>query len=253
MIRTAFLIALLSAPAIAQETPETGDSFHEIFRGISSKMWIVSDGWSNGAHQNCTWSKQAVGLSYGQLQLRFLDDPERDREYLCGEVQSVNRYGYGTFEARVRTGRGSGLNAAFFTYIGPAQESPHDEIDFEILLRDTSSVSLNSYVSGEDHNGAEVQIPGRTSEEFHTYSMIWEPRKIRWYVDGHLLHTAHGPVPSHPQKILFSLWGSDTLSEWMGNFVRPSAPVTMEVDWVAYTKLGERCQFDGSILCVLQR
>jgi hypothetical protein len=51
-------------------------------------------------------------------------------------------YGYGTYEVRMRTGRGSGLNAAFFTYIGPVHDRAHHEIDIEVLLRDTRRCHL---------------------------------------------------------------------------------------------------------------
>jgi hypothetical protein len=45
-------------------------------------------------------------------------------------------------------GTGSGLNAAFFTYIGPVHDRAHHEIDIEILLRDTSAVTFNTFVDG---------------------------------------------------------------------------------------------------------
>ena len=46
-------------------------------------------------------------------------------------------------------------------------------------------------------------------------------------------------------------WGSDTLSGWMGAFADPGAAVAAEIDRVAFTALGEACQFPESIACKL--
>lgn len=249
MFRVAILLGFLTTAAHCQQ----GVSFREDFNdGLSEGFWYISDGWFNGEHQNCLWSKDAVGVAGGFLRLRFSPENTGNRAYICGEVRTKKRYGYGTYEARFRTPKGSGINAAFFTYIGPHQNEPHDEIDFEVLTRDTSRVSLNTYVAAEPHHGAEVPVTGGADTQFHTYSFIWEPNRLRWFVDGELLHQAGPPLPSHPQNIMLSLWGTNTLTDWMGPFYPPSAPLVMEVDWIAYTDLGEACQFEASVLCALK-
>ena len=71
---------------------------------------------------------------------------------------------------------------------------------------------------------------------------------------GQLRLTVTDPakLPSHPQKIFFSLWGSDTLGEWMGAFADPGRKVTLQVDRLAFTALGDKCQFPESVACKLQ-
>lgn len=34
--------------------------FVEEFETLDEGRWYVSDGWTNGPHQNCTWSRDAV-------------------------------------------------------------------------------------------------------------------------------------------------------------------------------------------------
>lgn len=247
-------LAAFAATAIphgAWAEPAEGGSFFDGFDRLDTGRWYVSDGWANGDWQNCVWSGNAVDLSGGILHLRFLPGAAQGRDFICGEIQSTARYGYGTYEARFRTPAGSGLNAAFFTYIGPAHDAPHHEIDFEVLTRDTGSVSLNTYVDGKPKNGATAPVPATTDGSFNTYSFTWEPDRLRWYVNGKLVHEAQGPqdLPAVPQKIFASLWGSDTFVDWMGPFVAPEGPLTMEVDWIAFTALGEGCGFEGSVLC----
>ena len=240
-----------SAPAFAQEA-----AFRDTFDRLDTARWYVSDGWSNGSHQNCTWSSDQVKATGGNLQVGFAPIPKGNRQYRCGELQTRKAYGYGTFEARLKTPAGSGLNAAFFTYIGPQQNQPHDEIDFEILLRDTSRVDTTTFVNGQSGDGQtgagqSLPLPYASDSDFITYAFTWEPDRLRFYINGELARTLDNPatIPSHPQRIFFSLWGSDTLTDWMGPFAAVSSPIAMQVDWVAFTPLGQDCAFDESILC----
>lgn len=247
-----FALALLSTAGLlrAAELTASATAFRDDFNTLDSAVWYVSDGWTNGPHQNCDWSESAVSLAEGLLTLRFLPAPaDEPTRHLCGEIQSKAVYHYGTYEARIRTPTGSGLNAAFFTYIGPVHEAPHDEIDFEVLTRDTGRVSLNTFVSGAQQNGTTVPVDPPTDQAFHIFSFTWTPDSIRWFIDGKEVHRAETNLPVTPQKIYFSLWGSDTLTDWMGPFIAPDGPLTMEVDWVSFTPLGEPCQFPDSVLC----
>lgn len=248
------LAGLLAASGGALAQDATGKSFVETFDTLSGSRWFVSDGWDNGKHQNCTWSKEQVKVADGNLTLSFEKKPLKDRDYSCGEVQTKQRFSYGTYEARMKSGTGSGLNAAFFTYIGPVHKQPHDEIDFEVLTKDPSKVQVNAYVGGKSNDEKLVDVPGGADQGFNDYAFVWEKERLRWYVNGQLVHEVTEPsqLPSHPQKIFFSLWGTDTLREWMGAFSDPGKPVTMAVDRVAYTALGEPCQFEESVACTLQ-
>ena len=239
------------APAVAQDA-----AFFDDFNKLDTARWYVSDGWNNGAHQNCNWSSDQVTASGGMLHVGFAPQPKGDRQFRCGEIQSRTAYGYGTYEARFKTPAGSGLNAAFFTYIGAQQGKPHDEIDFEILLRDTSKVDTTTFVNGKSGDGKvgsgqSQALPHSSSSDFITYAFTWEKDRLRFYLDGKLVRTMDDPatIPTTPQRIFFSLWGSDTLTDWMGPFAQVSAPIAMDVDWVAFTPLGQPCAFDASVLC----
>lgn len=240
----------VGAPAaLAQES--NGKSFVEDFNSMNRSFWFVSDGWNNGSHQNCTWSKTLVKFDRGQLVLRFQEGKTGDRNYSCGEIQTKGRYHYGTYEARMKTATGSGLNSAFFTYIGPTDKKPHDEIDMEILGKDLSQVQLNQYISAKGGNEKFVDVVGGADKAFNDYAFIWEPQRLRYFVNGKMLHEVTDPtkIPQNPQKIFFSLWGTDTLESWMGNFAY-SGPAVMNVDRVAFTALGDKCQFPASVACL---
>lgn len=245
---TAIGFAANSLPALASE------SFVDEFDRFQKSRWLISHGWNNGDHQNCTWSKNHVQLRDGVLVLRFEKQRFKDRNYACAEVQTKARFGYGIYEARMKTdGPASGLNAAFFTYIGPVHKKPHDEIDVEILTKDTSKAQLNYYTNAKGGNEKLITVPAGTDDGFNDYAFVWEEDRLRWYLNGELVHTISRSkgLPRHNQKIFFSFWGTDTLTEWMGRFEDPGRKLSFEIDRVAFTAFGDQCQFEGSVACGL--
>jgi endo-1,3-1,4-beta-glycanase ExoK len=252
----AFLLAVFvsviasPAPSLSQNLP-TAPSFVDDFTSFDRARWYVSDGWTNGSHQNCIWSKNLVGLSDGMLTLGFEKRKLKDRDFACAEVQTKQRFGYGTYEARMKTDTGSGVNAAFFSFVGDVDKQPHDEIDFEVLTKDTSKVQVNAYIGGKGKNEKLVEVAGGADKAFNDYAFVWEKDRLRWYVDGQLVNEITDPakLPTHAQRIFFSLWGSDTLKGWMGPFSDPGRKLTMQVDRVAFTALGQPCQFPESLAC----
>ncbi|MGF6175762.1 glycoside hydrolase family 16 protein [Ensifer sp. 4252] len=241
----------LAGSAMAQEGA-TGTSFLDNFDTLDTGHWYVSDGWNNGPHQNCTWSKEQAVVVDGILELKFEEGKAGERNYACGEVQTRKRFGYGTYEARIKAADGSGLNSAFFTYIGPADKKAHDEIDFEVLGKNPAKVQLNQYVSAKGGNEKLADVPGGANQGFNDYAFVWEKERIRYYVNGELVHEVTDPakIPSNAQKIFFSLWGTDTLSDWMGTF-NYKGPTALQVDRIAFTAPTDKCQFAESVACKL--
>ncbi|WP_439629226.1 glycoside hydrolase family 16 protein [Shinella sp.] len=249
---TALLAALAAAGPLAAQEGANGTSFVEEFATLDTAIWYVSDGWNNGAHQNCTWSKDQVAVTGGKLELSFDAKKLGERDYACGEVQTKKRFGYGTYEVRMKAATGTGLNSAFFSYIGPADKKAHDEIDFEVLGKNTARVQLNQYVAGKGGNEKLVDVAGGADADFNDYAFVWQKERLRYYVNGALVHEVTDPkaLPDNAQKIFLSLWGTDTLSGWMGKFAF-GGPTKLEVERLAFTAEGDACQFSDSVACLL--
>jgi endo-1,3-1,4-beta-glycanase ExoK len=225
-----------------------GQAFFDDFDELDPGRWFVSDGWANGPHQSCLWHRDRVSLEEGVLRLSLTTDAQGDRALSCAEIQSNEAFGHGTFEALVRMPFASGLNANFFTHIGAPQERPHNEIDFEFIAPHGPQLQTNFFV--DDKGGHEELLDVVDDSSFRHLAVTWEPGALRWYIDGELIREESGePMPSEAQKIYLSLWTTDTLTEWLGAFDPSTAPLVMDVDWVAFTPLGADCQFDASILC----
>lgn len=207
---------------------------------IDTNRWYVANGWTNGPVQGCEWRAEAVSAKDKSVVLTLSDKGGKVSKISCGELQSTAKFGYGTFTASLRAAAGSGLNTGFFTYTGPPQGSPaHDEIDFEFLGKDTTKVQLNYYINGKSQGAYLADLGFDASKDFHEYAYVWQPDKIRWYIDKKLVHeTADGvPIPTHPGKIHLTLWsGTPAVNGWLGPF-EYKQDVDAAFAWVKYTPL----------------
>lgn len=244
-----FAMALTSVPALADNKPSVEPMFEE-FDSFSNRVWYVSDGWTNGPHQNCIWTKKGISTAdAGQVTLNYF---AVNGTYLCSEIQTRAFFLYGTFEARMRVEPGSGRNGAFFAYAGKVHGQPHQEIDFEVLTKSSNEVWLNRHLNGTDFGeGASVRSSDPT-EDYLDYAFVWEPTKLRWYIDGKLVREDSEGIPYLPLKVYFSHWAGETSPNWLGTFEAPEDTVGLSLDRFVYTPLGAPCQFADSIACLVQ-
>jgi len=216
--------------------------FFSPYPQFDEEVWYLSHGWANGPHQSCEWRAEAVSAKDGGVQLRLADEGSDVRAISCAEIQSQDLFHYGRYEARMRTAAGSGLNTAFFTYIGPPLGvDEHDEIDFEFLGKDPHTVEVTFHRAGEQYDAIEVPLGFDASAEFHNYAFEWRPDGIKWFVDDKLVYeTPPGTeVPLNPGKIFLSLWsGDESLNDWLGRF-RYQGPVTAQIEWVRFTPFSD--------------
>src|SRR5262249_31849037 len=95
------------------------------------------------------------------------------KAFSSGELQSKELYRYGYFEGRLQAARGSGLVNGFFTYTRNGAEATWDEIDVEIIGRDTNSVQLTYYHRGA-RRSINVPLNFDAAAEAHTYAFDWQ-------------------------------------------------------------------------------
>ena len=105
---------------------------------------------------------------------------------------------YGRFEARIRIPRGQGLWPAFWMLgddIDRVGWPRSGEIDImENIGREMSTVhgTLHGpgYSGSDGISGTDMLVSGAYADDFHVFTVAWEPTEIRWYVDGRLYHRA---------------------------------------------------------------
>jgi len=252
------LTAVQAGPAHAQEAPRiaTGASFFDDFSRIDRKRWYVSHGWNNGPNHGCAWSASNNRLTPPHGVDQILDDrPAVERPYSCGELQSMEFYGYGTYEVRLRSIDASGVVTGFFVYTGPPHGAGkrHDEIDFEFMGRSPGQVQLNYFAAGQGGHERNIDLGFNAGTTINDYAFQWTPDSIRWFVNGKLVHEvkrkADEAWPFEPGKIYLSIFTAIGMEGWTGRFQYPGHPLIATYEHVAFTALGEPCGFPASVLC----
>lgn len=220
--------------------------FVETFSALDETRWRIADGWSNGEWTANHWREEQIILRPHGIDIVLDRSREGDKPFTSGELQSEETFRYGYFEARMRPPRGSGLVTGFFTWIRDGAERTWDEIDIEILGRDTRSVQFTYFRRGHRHIVTRP-LGFDAAADFHTYAFEWTPQYLRWYVDGRLMHEergSNGPLPRSRQRLFIHLWNTETLTDWLGPIDPREGPWTLSVACVAYAP-----QYDGRQLC----
>jgi beta-glucanase (GH16 family) len=242
-IRVSLKIAIVSLVLLLPAWARAAALFSD-FDSHDSANWHIAN-WSNGSPFDVTWQTDQIGFADSIMTLTLDDDGCPGgcdgKPYASGEYRTNAFYGYGRVEGRLRAASGDGLVTSLFTYTGPSDGNPHDEIDIEILGKDTTKVQFNYYVNGVGGHETVIDLGFDAAGGFHTYAFQWSDSYIQWYVDGILKHSVSGgSLPVTPGRIMANLWAVDaTASGWAGSFSYPGSPVTAKYDWIRYTALGE--------------
>lgn len=154
----------------------------------------------------------------GAAQLTLREQRTSVRSFTSAAIACRRAFLYGSFAAELRPSNVAGLITGMFLH----RNGPRQEIDLEFLGRDTTKVLVNVYYN-PGNDGAKLEFGYRgtpilidlgfdASKEFHRYEIEWDPRFIRWRVDGRLIHERAlwnpTPVPDLPLLFNVNLWHS---------------------------------------------
>jgi beta-glucanase (GH16 family) len=137
------------------------------------------------------------------------------------------RYGY--FEARMAFPRGRGLWPAFWLLPETHDDATHDEIDVvEWVGVEPNRLLFTAH--GPENGGSLARDDFTSPYDFHTYGLLWTPKRLVWYVDQREVRTVTGHHLHRPMYMLLNL----AVGGWDGNDKEdPSVfPATLRVDSV---------------------
>ena len=225
------------------EAPDDNHGEYDMYADFtngSSELFECSDGWSNGSMFNCTWRKRNVTFNDGKMQLIIdVDSAPVYTPYSGGEYRSKVFYGYGKYEVSMKAIKNDGVVSSFFTYTGPSDNNPWDEIDVEILGKDTTKVQFNYFTDGKGNHEYLHDLGFDAAEDFHTYAFEWHKDKIVWLVDGEEVYSAEENIPSTESKIMMNAWNGTGVDSWLNAFDDSNLPLTAEYQWIAFTAFDE--------------
>ena len=232
-------IVRLDAAIIDNGTPPNTNAtlFADFRTGQLSQHFYPANGWTNGFPFDCVWRADNVFIADNAMNLRIDTDSSSEHTYSAGEYRSVEYYHYGYYEVSMKPIKNIGVVSSFFTYTGPYDNDPWDEIDIEFVGKDTTRVQFNYYTDGKGGNEFMYELGFDASESFNTYGFDWQPDKITWYVNGVEVHSATENLPVTPGKIMMNVWPGTGVDGWLGRY-DGTTPLTAEYQWLTYNKDG---------------
>ncbi len=167
-------------------------------------------------------------------------------EYTSARLLSWRKaeFAYGRIESRIRVPEGSGIWPAFWSLgtdidlVGWPQTGEIDFMEFVGRLPNEIFGTIHGpgYAGGASFNGI-YAFGEPVYNDFHTFTVEWEPDLIRWYVDGILYHWAT-PADVAPNEWVFNdpvfLLLNVAVGGNFGGAVDPDlqVPLAMEVDYI---------------------
>ena len=218
--------------------------FTDNLDSFNTGLFSKSDGWTNGSMFNAGWRADHVTFSGGLMTITVNNTPCpsgcSNMPYAAGEYRSNSLYSHGRFETRMKPAKYSGaMTGSLFTYTGPSDGNPWDEIDVEFLGKNLNVMQTNYFTNGVGGHETVVNLGFDASAGFHTYAFEWTSGSIKWYVDGALVVTengSRGALPTHAARIMLNAWPATGVDGWLGTFTY-TGPFQAQYDWVKYTPL----------------
>lgn len=180
------------------------DEFYGTTLNLNNWEYMIGDGCDYGI---CGWGNselqyyraENISVADGKLIIEARRENYGGKQFTSGRIRTYNKqdFLYGKMEARIKVPTGFGMWPAFWmmptdsVYGGWAASG---EIDILETRNSTNFAQGTIFYGGSSPNQASAtgiyQPSGvNFSQDFHVYTLEWEPDYMRWYVDGVLYST----------------------------------------------------------------
>ncbi|MFT5680964.1 MAG: beta-glucanase (GH16 family) [Myxococcota bacterium] len=210
---------------------------------------VGGDGWGNEQLEYNTDRTENAALSGDStLVITAREEDYEGNAYTSARLKSQDLFEpeYGRIEARIKLPQGQGLWPAFWLLGADFEEVGWPvcgEIDILEMRGDSpeqvhGTIHGAGYYGGGGLGGTYALDEGTFADDFHTFTVDYEPERLAWYVDGvPYLTLSPGDLPggsawSHDGAV-FLILNLAVGGNYLGNPDDSTAfPASLEVDWV---------------------
>ena len=172
---------------------------------LNEKFWNYelgnNNGWGNNELQN--YKKENTSVKDGYLIVEAKSESAGNQIYTSSRLTTQNKYNfkYGRVDIRAALPKGQGIWPALWMLgknITTVSWPKCGEIDIMEMVGGNSGVGSDRTTYGTDHwdnNGTRALYGGNTklasgifNDEFHVFSIVWDAKKIVWYLDDKQFH-----------------------------------------------------------------
>lgn len=231
------------------------------FEGSISPDWVFetgngAGGWGNNELEY--YRRENAAVENGNLVITAKREDFNGFRYTSSRMKTQGKqsFKFGRIEARIKVPLGSGLWPAFWalgsniTRVGWPSSG---EIDILEHVNSEDKVYGTAHWSAPD--GSYASYGGNTTttpQDYHVYSIEWDPTVIRWFVDGvqyHVIDITDGVGGTAEfQEDFFLLLNMAVGGNWPGFVIdETKLPARMYVDYVrVYQKPGDQSGITNS-------
>lgn len=237
------------------------DEFYGSSLNLADWEYMIGDGCSYGV---CGWGNnelqyyraENISVQDGKLVIVSKRENFGGKKFTSGRIRTANKrdFLYGRMEAKIKIPTGGGMWPAFWmmptdsVYGGWAASG---EIDIMESKNNTDTIGAALHFGGQWPNNASTggsYSPGgiNFADDFHVYTLEWEPDLMRWYVDGVLCTSKNSsqwyseaapgntraPFDQKFHLLLNAAVGGNYTGCTSSSCVTAAFPQYMVVDWV---------------------
>jgi beta-glucanase (GH16 family) len=233
----------INIPTKGYSSPKTYDGLKLLwadeFEGTSldEKSWNYEIG--DGCPGNCGWGnselqyykKENTSVKDGYLIIQAKSEVTNGKSYTSSRLTTQGKFNfkYGRVDIRAALPKGQGIWPALWMLgknINAVGWPKCGEVDIMEMVGGAGKDNVMYGTAHWDNNNSHASYGGNTklatgifNDEFHVFSIVWDAKKIIWYLDGvqfHVIDTTPEGL-SEFQEEFFLIFNVAVGGQWPGN------------------------------------